>query len=472
MIGTMLWGPGKVRRFRGRRAPATRTPARALVAAMVLVGCSEASLDEPSLASVTTGTDTDGLPPIDTAPVSDSATETAGDSEGGDDPALCEPGCRIGLPLGWVYQGLPDVVPAEPGTHQIPAMILETDGTLTVLEQRQQTASIHHLDADGDLAWNIPVPLPCDLCEVASMSRHPSGDLLLSATGWLIDGEFSLIASRYDTDRHATVWLATQPLPDQPELPEFSTQAGAIVGMADSTVVQLYVRHTFDFQAFQNNRLIVYDPDGLFVEDEELTPFDDALAVQPPLLAQATPSGELAVGLVRGSSSSPFGQTDRIHSPHWEISTSLFSIEPLDALLVDERDHSFELFHGFDGKMVYLVLNDRAGTELQPRWVATLALPSDDSSRAALALGPDGDVYAAIRTTPGVAGNPGSTVGVSLVRWTTEGELRWHSTVLMNAAQTDAPVSLAVDDDDGLVIAAVVDDRLRVERRAQRCVCE
>jgi hypothetical protein len=62
-------------------------------------------------------------------------------------------------------------------------------------------------------------------------------------------------------------------------------------------------------------------------------------------------------------------------------------------------------------------------------------------------------------------------VGLSLSRWTPQGELRWDTTLLLAAADSFAPLELAVDDDEGLVVATVVDGRLRVERLEQRCAC-
>jgi hypothetical protein len=324
------------------------------------------------------------------------------------------------------------------------------------------------LDAEGQLQWNVPLPLPCDPCELTDVAMHPSGDLLLSATGATGEGTLGLFAARYDAVRHALVWLTSRPLAP---IDGVWVRSGDIAALVEGELVaQLYMSGQIDFDPLQITMLAVYGSDGLLVDEEELET-GIATLVRPPLLARVAPDGELVVGVFGGSDPIPYGLTDRIAPPLWHSYVFAFPPAALDDLRVDARGHALELGHLFDGTHTHLLLSDRVGVEPMPRWVASLSIASSTPSTAALALGPDGDLYAAVRTTQAPGGTDEPLVGLSLVRWTAEGELRWHTTLLQTVADTFNPVELAVDDTEGLVLAAVVNGRLRVERRAQRCAC-
>jgi hypothetical protein len=346
-------------------------------------------------------------------------------------------------------------------------MLHEPDGMLTVAELYEGRARLHRLDRDGRLQWNVPLPLPCHPCELTDVARHPSGDLLLSATGITITDELALFAARYDVTRHALVWLGGVPL--EP-IKGVHVRSGGIAALSDELVVQLHMRGEIDFEILQRTLMLAYDADGLLVEEEELV-LGAATSARPPLLARPTADGALLVGVFGGNASSLYGLVDRIAPPLWHTGGFAFSTAVLDDVALDARDHAIELGHTFDGTHVYLLLSERAQLDPTPRWVASLALASTSSGPAALALGPSGDLYAAIRTTQAPDGSSQPLVGLSLSRWTPQGELRWDTTLLLAAADSFAPLELAVDDDEGLVVATVVDGRLRVERLEQRCAC-
>jgi hypothetical protein len=440
-----------------------------LLGLALALGCGDASLDglpsSPDDATTSTG---ETLPPLDTGGSSSTGEASTGEPMVTDDPRLCAAECAIVLTPRWTYEATPAPLAAAPTPHVVPAMLRDTDGMLTIAELVAGTPRLHRLDGEGRLQWNVPLPLPCDPCELTDVARHPSGDLLLSATGVDDAGELSLLAMRYDAVRHFAVWQGGRPLVP---IDGVHVRSGGIAALSDEVVAQLYIRGQIDFNVQQHTLVVAYGPDGTLIEEETLVT-DSATTVRPPLLARPTGDGRVLVAVFGGSVAQAYGMTDRIAPPLWHTGGFAFPPAPLDDVAIDARGHAIELGHTFDGTHAYLLLSDRADVEPVPRWVAALALPSTTASTATLALGPDGDVYAAVRTTQAPSDTAEPLVGVSLARWTPDGELRWHTTLLQAVTESFHPLALAVDDDDGLVLAGVVDGRIRVERHAQGCACE
>lgn len=432
-------------------------------------GCGDASLDERPRAPHDESTSTaDTLPPLDTGePLPSTGDASTGEPAPSDDPRLCAAECALVLPPSWTYDATPPRVPAEPAAHVVPAMLHDPDGTITVAELVAGEPRLHRLDGEGHLQWNVPLPLSCDPCELSDVALHPSGDLLLSAMGLDDEGTLELIAARYDATRHARVWQTKRAIE---ELAGVHERSGDIAALPDGLVAQLYLRGVLEFEVEQRTLVVAYDADGVLV-DEEVLLYGSATSMRPPLLARPTAEGALLVGIFGGSSDPVYGIADRIWPPLWELGGSTYVSTSFDDIVLDASGNSIDVGHYFEGTHAYLLLSERSAEASDPRWVAQLALPSTTTSPATLALGPDGDVYVAIRTTqaPGGTGEP--LAGLSLSRWTSEGELRWHTTLLQALADSVRPLRLAVDRDEGLVIAAIVDGGLRVERRAQQCAC-
>lgn len=453
--------------------PAPRAARRALCTITTCLalgsGCGDASLDERPRAPHDEPTSTgDTLPPLDTdAPPSSSGEASTGEPAPSDDPRLCAAECTIVLPPSWTYDATRPPVPTDPGAHVVPAMLHAADGTITVAELVAGVPRLHRLDGEGRLQWNVPLPLSCDPCELTDVAPHPSGDLLLSATGLDDEGTLRLLAARYDATRHARVWESKRPL----EVFEgVHARSGGIAALPDGLVAQLYLHGVIEFDVQQRTLVVAYDADGELV-DQEVLIYGSVTTMRPPLLARPTAEGALLVGIFGGSSDPVYGVADRIWPPVWELGASTYVSTAFDDIVLDASGSSIDVGHSFEGTHTYLLLSERSGEDPTPRWAAQLALPSTTTSPATLALGPDGDIYVAIRTTqaPGGTGEP--LAGLSLARWSAEGELRWHTTLLQALADSVRPVRLAVDRDDGLVIAAIVDGGLRVERRAQQCAC-
>ena len=119
------------------------------------------------------------------------------------------------------------------------------------------------------------------------------------------------------------------------------------------------------------------------------------------------------------------------------------------------------------------------GVDFQPNWAATVKMPSRTNGRGSLALGPEGDYYAIYQTSQAIEvppetppeDQPEPLLGLTFVRWSPQGEQRWLTTVLTDLTFSPDPPAVVVDEDGGIVVASIVDDRLRVERRTQRCTC-
>lgn len=432
------------------------------------LGCGDASLDErpPAIddAPVSTG---DTLPPLDTGEPASTGDESTGEPMAADDPRLCAAECAIVLPPSWTYDSTPPLFPSAPGAHRVPAMLRDADGTLTIAELVDGEPRLHRLDGEGRLQWNVPLPLSCDPCDLSDVAPHPSGDLLLSATGLDDEGALQLLAARYDATRHVRVWQTKRPLA---AIEGVHVRSGGIAALSDGLVAQLYLRGELQFDVEQRSVVVAYGTDGTLLDEEVLT-YGTATEVRPPLLARPTGDGALLVAVFGGSSNQVYGIADRIAPPLWELGGSTFVSVALDDIRLEASGDSIDVGHFFDDTHAYLLLSERAAVQPTPRWVAELTLPSTTSSPASLALGPDGDAYVAIRTTQASGGTLEPLVGLSLSRWSTDGELRWHTTLLEALAASDHPLALAVDRDEGLVIATIVADRLRVERRAQQCAC-
>jgi hypothetical protein len=461
----------------GAETPARARRARTIVASRALravvvtlgLGCGEATLDGPgrgSDAGAPTSTG-DTLPPLDTGEPASSGEASTGEPQSPDDPRWCPVDCTIVLPERWVYEGAPPQQPLAPGPHGVPAMLREPDGAFVVAELRGGEARLHRVGHDGTPQGDVTLPLPCDPCELTDVAPHPAGDLLVSAAG-VVDGAHILLAARYDPARHALVWLTTSPL--EP-VQGVHVRSGGIAALPGELTAQLFLRADpfFEFDIQQSTLMVAYGPTGRRL-DEVLLVTDGVTPTRPPLLARTAPDGTLLVGLFYGAFDGLRGLTTRLAPPLWQAGYAIMPVA-YDDIALDAQGRAFELGHVFDGSHVYLVLGERTNTASSLRWKASVALASTTARPGALALGPDGDVYTATRTTQVPGGVADPLVSVSLSRWTPQGELRWSTTLLHAVADSFCPLELAVDGDEGLVVAAVVGDRLRVERRAQHCAC-
>lgn len=412
----------------------------------------------------------------DTLPSLDSGTQgpTSG-LDGGDDggPAgMCAPGCSLALPVDWSFEGIAWPIADEPVEHGVPAMLRGEDGSLVVAEQRGGWVNLYSLDATGQLQWLEPLPLPCDRCELGGMSLHPSGDLLFGAVGDAWDGGFSRLAGRWDPYTGELVWSAVSPALD---LEELTTYSGEIVSITDSLVAHLYVFPLVEARVYRATGVAVYGAGGTLLGDVRLSA--EALAAgRPPVLARRTPFGEVQIAIPRGIANNPYSSVGSLQPLDWDLTDIFSHVELLDDMIIDTRDHALELGHSFDGATMRFSLRDRLRTESDPRWVATLPVPSTTDSNASLATDSEGDLYVAAKTTQAVGGDEAvpavALSGLTLMRWSSDGVLRWQNTLLMDLSESRDAVALAVDDARGLVLAEIVEGHLRVERREQTCRCE
>ncbi|MEM7159054.1 MAG: hypothetical protein AAF799_39825 [Myxococcota bacterium] len=436
------------------------------------LGCSGSSLDE-AVALPGVGTDESTTMGADDGV----AMSTGGAESGAEDPVpgVCAPGCQITLPPDWVYEGDDDPNRFEPGTHRVPGLLRDPDGNLLVADQRGDWSTLISLDPQGRLRWHRPLPLGCDLCTLNGMSWHPEGELMLSATGWAIDGGFSLLAGRYDVEADALVWETTSPLFFHDGT---ANRGGEITVVSDILTAQIFQWRPAGAGKQQITSLMIYGVDGVAIESPVLSS-DINQQVHWPFMVRTTGAGDVVAAYPRGFDTNAYGVIERIPVPFWGAGFNRSVADPFDDIEIDDRDHTLELFHTFDGEAMRAVLLDRESTDFETTWAATVKIPSRVDGRGSLAIGPQGELYAVYQsyqavevppeTPPELSPEPLS--GLTFVRWSPQGDQRWVTTVLMDLTWSPSPPAMLVDDDGGIVVASIVDDRLRVERRTQRCAC-
>ena len=432
-------------------------------------GCNGSSLDE---AVALTGVGTSGS----TTMGDEEASSTgSADTEVEDPmPGVCAPGCQITLPPDWVYEGEADPNVFEPGTHRVPGLLRDEEGNFIVADQRGDWSTLIGLDASGRRQWHRPLPLSCDLCDLSAMTWHPEGELMLSATGWVIDGEFSLMAGRYDVAADELSWETATPLF---YFEDGGPHSGGITVISDILTAQIYRWRVPGPSEQQFTSLMIYGNEGVAIENPTVST-DFAQQRDWPFLVRTTTDGDLITAYPRGFDTNPYGAIERFEVPLWGGGINYSVADPLDAIEIDAGGNNLELFHTFDEESMRVVLLNR-GVDFQPNWAATVKMPSRTNGRGSLALGPEGDYYAIYQTSQAIEvppetppeDQPEPLLGLTFVRWSPQGEQRWLTTVLTDLTFSPDPPAVVVDEDGGIVVASIVDDRLRVERRTQRCTC-
>ncbi|MCA9705038.1 MAG: hypothetical protein KDK70_04200, partial [Myxococcales bacterium] len=121
-------------------------------------------------------------------------------------PGLCPPDCQFELSLQWAYDGPPAALPMP---EDRVGMIVIDDLGFVVAEQRQGAVTLAWLDPSGLEQWTLPVPLPCDPCRRVELTRHPTGDLLLSGDGQGPTGSPIAYVARVELGTQAVRWTNT-----------------------------------------------------------------------------------------------------------------------------------------------------------------------------------------------------------------------------------------------------------------------
>lgn len=405
---------------------------------------------------------------LDTTPTTGSTTEgpdtgSTGGSEGttGEPPpqVTCASECASLLQPTWSYEG-------AHGYHAVVEMLRDPDGAVWLGTQQQGgTVGLMRLTAEGELEWSIEPGMPCENCRLGDLARHPSGDLLLSVTE--PGGVPRSLVGRVDVVAREVAWIRSLTLN-----PGNGTQsrAGELAVLEDERVVQLRVDALGDDERFE---VLDFDAAGGLRRQR-------GVLVQPGSGSDWTPLAAPGIGGELVTAHAWWDEEEqrmrfassRLVPPSYTTLSSIPLPLPLDDLAVDGAGRRLELARSRGPESVTLRLTSRRSSDPE-RFTVSLPLVSTSSTRAALAVGPDDDVYAAARTTPRLV--PGEAMLVptlAVARWSPEGRLRWSATQPLDIMATSEPVELVVDDDGGVIVGTVTQGRLLVVRYEHACACD
>lgn len=413
---------------------------------------------------------------LDTSPNASPATETtsavasstglgqsADDTMGGEPPlVICAEECTPLLQSSWTYEG--------PSDHYVVTELLrDADGSLWLGTQRAGgKIGLSQLSATGELVWSAMPGLPCEPCELTDIALHPSGDVLLSATQPAGVGPPQALVARLDVTTRELLWVRSLTLGTA----QSSTRprTGALVVLDEDRILQLRVNVSGEEELVD---VLDLDADGTLQAQRYISVHPGTSSEWPPL-GERGAGGEPVLAYMGWDAELERAQptTSRLLLPNYSILSQMPLALPLDDLAVDGAGRRLELMRSRGTDSITLLLTSRRSSDPE-RWSTSLPLLSTSSTRAALALGPDDDVYVGARTTPRLA--PGETavsVSLDVARWSSEGRLRWQATRSLDMMATFDPIELAVDEDDGVIVATVIQGRLHVVRYEQACACE
>ncbi len=407
-----------------------------------------ASLDTDA---ATTGTGTTG-------PETTESTDDGMGSNG--DPASCSPECTPILTPTWSYEG-------PPGSYAVVEMLRDADGALWLgIQQADGGVGLSRVSAQGELQWSANPGLGCQRCELADIELHPSGDVLLGATGRESVGPDQAVLARFDVAAGEVAWVRTLDLQVGKDM---VPRLGELALLDDDRLIAMRVNGFSDGEVLE---LLDLTADGTLRWQGYLGAQQGSGGSWPPLLVRA-PTGE-AVGAHAwwdDQTEELLTATSRLLPPYYVTVSRVFLPLRLDDLAVDAQGHRIELARSEGNETITLVVTSRRSSDLE-RWTGSLPLLTTSSLRAALAVGPDGQVYTAARTTPQAPFGTPYTVMLEVARWSVDGELRWHAAQPLEVMATPDPLELVIDDDHGVIVGTVVRGRPTVTRFEQACACD
>ena len=460
-----------------RPSPLRASRSLACALALAMLGCGPTvSLDEPDAATGSSGTSTGagpfGLLTDDGAPTLGSLDDGVRLDLGGSEkldvapdlplpPGSCPPDCQLELDLVWTYDGFADGVPLDPRDH---VAVVEQDDAVIVAEQRQGELVLARISQFGQEQWTLPLWLPCEPCQLVSLQRLSSGDLLLAGHGVDASGMPASFAARVDLDGPDVVWTNSTPL----------APGAGIVPRAGSAVVldDLMFQPVLEASRGGGEQLgvLVYDLIGgeSFHSGSLATglPTGDA----PPPLATLDANAMMVVAHPSSTgAASPSGTVRWLSTPDLGKVALDDRIAPAVGLAAAPSGSTLTLGVAPETRQSLLYLD--SGAAYDPSlWQIIHVLPTVTPSRPALAVDEHGHAHVLARTAQGSPGRE-RDVALEVLRWSEEGMLVWKLTLPVALDQVDEPVSLDLRPDGALVIGGFVAGARHVEQRQRVCTC-
>jgi hypothetical protein len=433
-------------------------------------GCgSTVSLDEPvpeasgSSSTTATGTDAHVTAAVDTGTASTAASlpdVPEPDVPPSTPPGLCPAECTPELPLVWTWESEPRLT----GRH-LAAMVRALDGSFVVAENRGPEPWLTRVGPDGATMWSTYFSLACD-CSIVELALMPEGDLMV-----LGDGVFnstltyvSVFHTSLGPDGTYPYWVAQAVVWGEVDR---RARVGSLMPLGGDATAVMVAESGLDGEVLEKDWFEVY----YFVsgQQDDAWLLDTQLATTPPRRPRgvALSPSELATTVPGG-----FGLGDYVAwMPSWSSDVTAISPAPgpIDAIVAAPDDGI--VVAGIERPVDASPLLRMAGLPHAepPAWTHDVELPADASGQPALAVDASGSAYVALRIVDAGTREP----AVWLSRLLPDGTPAWSTTLPLPASESPVPValSLAADDED-LVLAAIVDERLHLERREQGCRCD
>lgn len=403
-------------------------------------------------------TETTGSPSTSTG--AESSASTSDGPAPRDEPPICGPACIPILTPTWTYEG-------PPGTYVVVEMLRDADGSLWLGTQGSQgSVSLTRLSAAGELEQSVTPGLTCERCELSDIALHGSGDVLLAATGHAELGPDEAIVARFEVATNTVTWIRTLGL----QLGDATfPRLGELAVLDDDRIVALEID---GFSEGEVLGVLDFMADGTLRRQSYVGAQQGSGGPWPPLVVRA-PTGELVMAHAwwDDATEQMVTATSRLVPPYYSIVSLVQVPLRLDDLAVDSMGRRLELARSDSTDSLTLVLTSRRSSDPE-RWTTSLPILTTSSTRPALAVGPDDQVYAAARATPRAPPGVPATVMLEVARWSADGALGWRSARPVELMATPDPVELVIDDDHGVIVGTVVRGRATVVRYEQTCACE
>lgn len=375
-------------------------------------------------------------------------------------PGACPAECAVELPLVWAWD---ERLPPTTSERRVSAMVRTVDGSLVVAERRDTQVWLTQVEADGSFAWTAPMVLGCD-CEVVDLAIGKDGELVLLGEGSVGNGVQILVLGNY------LLLGFTAPLENWMTWDivygtlERDARVGSAIPLDDGGVAVLVVEVGLTPEPLVKDWFQVYY--YALGTQQSLSLLDTQLAADPPRRPRgvALPDGRIAMTLPSSGAASTGDHVLFVHPVQGHVSGIEGLPGPADVIAAG-LDGAVVVAGTLPGSPAQRVLH-AAGLPLAdpPAWTLATDVPTTAAHAPAVVVDAEGSATVALWTP--------REAELALWRLAADGTLVWSTTLPLAASDSSLPVALSLAHDGDLVLAAIVDGRLHLERREQACRCD